>query len=70
MLGGLLLLLLSGYSLSLTEFDMKKIIVAIALALSATVVYANCVTNTTFTRNGIVTCTVCCYSGNCTTTCF
>ena len=48
---------------------MKKIIVAIALALSAGVVYANCVTNTTYTRNGMVVCTVCCYYGNCTTTC-
>ena len=49
---------------------MKKIIVAIALALSATVVYANCVTNTTITRNGMVVCTTCCYTyGNCTTTC-
>jgi hypothetical protein len=49
---------------------MKKLIIGTILALSATAVYANCVTNTTYTRNGMVTCTTCCYYGNCTTTCF
>lgn len=49
---------------------MKKIIIAIALSLTATAVYASCVTNTIFNRDGTMTvCTTCCYSGNCTTTC-
>jgi hypothetical protein len=49
---------------------MKKIIIGIALAMSASVVYANCVTNTIFNRDGTMrVCTTCCYSGNCTTTC-
>lgn len=48
---------------------MKKIIIAIAIAMSATAVYANCVTNTTVTRDGMIVCTTCCNSGNCTTTC-
>jgi len=50
---------------------MKKIIAGVILALSATAVYASCVTNTIINRDGHMTvCTTCCYSGNCTTTCF
>lgn len=48
---------------------MKRFIIGAVLALTAGVVYANCVTNTTITRNGMVTCTTCCYGGSCTTTC-
>jgi hypothetical protein len=48
---------------------MKKIIVAIALSLTATVVYANCITNTVFSGGRMTVCTTCCYYGNCTTTC-
>lgn len=48
---------------------MRKLFVGLGLFLVAGVVYANCVTNTTYTRNGIVICTICCYNGNCTTTC-
>jgi predicted small secreted protein len=49
---------------------MKKYIIGVVLALSAGVVYANCVTNTTFSGGRMIVCTICCYSGNCTTTCF
>jgi len=49
---------------------MKKIIAGVILALSATAVYASCVTNTIINRDGSMTvCTTCCYYGNCTTTC-
>lgn len=49
---------------------MKKIIIALTLAASATVVWANCTTHTVFQGNRMVTCTTCCYGSNCTTTCF
>ena len=49
---------------------MKKLIIGTILALSATAVYANCVTNTVFSGGRMTVCTTCCYSpGNCTTTC-
>jgi hypothetical protein len=48
---------------------MKKFIVGVALALSAGVVYANCVTNTVFSGGRMTVCTTCCYGGNCTTNC-
>jgi hypothetical protein len=48
---------------------MKKFIIGTVLALSATVVYANCVTNTTFSGGRMIVCTTCCYGNNCTTTC-
>ena len=49
---------------------MKRLLIGIIFATSAGVVYANCVTNTIFKRDGTMTvCTTCCYSGNCTTTC-
>jgi hypothetical protein len=49
---------------------MKKYIVAVVLALSASAAYAACVTNTTFSGGRMVTCTTCCYGNNCTTNCF
>jgi hypothetical protein len=50
---------------------MKKYIAGILLAMTATVVYANCTTNTVFLPDGkMMICQTCCYSGNCTTTCF
>lgn len=49
---------------------MKKYIIGAVLALSAGVVYANCVTNTVMSGGQVRICTTCCYSGNCTTTCF
>jgi hypothetical protein len=49
---------------------MKKIIIALTLAASATAVWATCTTHS-YTMNGrFVTCTTCCYGGNCTTNCF
>lgn len=50
---------------------MKKYLIALALALSATAAYAACVTNTTIDRDGrMTTCQICCYGSSCTTTCF
>ena len=48
---------------------MKKIIIGVALALSAGVVYANCVTNTVISGGRMTVCTTCCYGTSCTTTC-
>jgi hypothetical protein len=50
---------------------MKKVIVGVWLSLVATLVYANCTTNTVFLPDGrMMICQTCCYSGNCTTNCF
>jgi len=48
---------------------MKKYIVGVVLALSASAVYAACTTNTIISGGRTLFCTTCCYSGNCTTTC-
>jgi hypothetical protein len=48
---------------------MKKIIIAIALTMSASVALANCVTNTVFSGGRMTICTTCCQFGSCTTTC-
>lgn len=49
---------------------MKKYIVGIILALSATAAYAACTTSTVYSGGRMVTCTTCCYGGNCVTNCF
>lgn len=54
---------------------MKALIVAVAivwgLVTTAEPALAQCTTNTIFTPDGrVVTCQVCCWSGNCTTQCF
>lgn len=50
---------------------MKKYIIAVVLALSASAAYAACTTHTYMASGRMVTCTTCCYSpGNCTTSCF
>lgn len=49
---------------------MKKIIAGILLAMTATVVYAQCTTHTIQSGGKFVTCTTCCYYGSCNTTCF
>lgn len=49
---------------------MKKLIVGLGLAASASFVWANCTTHTYFVNGRMTTCTVCCYGGNCTTSCF
>lgn len=49
---------------------MKKALIAISLITAATAAWAACSTHT-YTINGrTVTCTTCCYFGNCTTNCF
>jgi hypothetical protein len=49
---------------------MKKALVALLLSATATVVYAQCTTHTINSGGRLVTCTTCCYGGNCNTTCF
>jgi hypothetical protein len=49
---------------------MKKAIVGLLLSAVATVVYANCSTHTINSGGKFVTCTTCCYYGNCTTNCY
>jgi heme O synthase-like polyprenyltransferase len=49
---------------------MKKVIAGICFSLFATVVYANCSTHTINSGGKFVTCTTCCYGGNCTTNCY
>ena len=50
---------------------MKKLIIGIWLSMVATVVYANCTTQTYNINGKFTTCTTCCYgNGNCNTTCF
>ena len=49
---------------------MKALIGAVLLAVAG-VAYANCTTNLITYPNGkMVSCTTCCYNGNCTTNCF
>jgi len=48
----------------------KKALASLAALGVATSVYASCSTHT-YTVNGkMMTCTTCCYNGNCTTNCF
>ena len=49
---------------------MRKFLIAAALALTASAAYAYCSTHTIFSGGRVLTCTTCCYGGNCTTTCF
>lgn len=50
---------------------MKKIIMGLCLSAVATLVYANCTTNTVTMPDGrMMFCQTCCYNGNCNTTCF
>lgn len=48
---------------------MKKVIIGLWLALSASIVYASCTTNTYIINGKMTTCTTCCYGSNCTTSC-
>ena len=48
---------------------MKRLLIGIIFATSTTVAYANCVTNTVFSGDGMTVCTTCCNGGNYTTTC-
>ena len=47
-----------------------KQLIAIALLLYTTAVWANCTTHTIVTDTRTVICTTCCYGTSCTTTCF
>jgi hypothetical protein len=49
---------------------MKKIIVGVWFSMVATLVYAQCTTQTYNINGKFTTCTTCCYGGNCNTTCF
>lgn len=49
---------------------MMKTIIGLWLALTATMVWANCTTHTYYANGKTVICTTCCYSGNCTTNCY
>jgi hypothetical protein len=49
---------------------MKKITAAIAGLLFAGAAYASCTTHTYFINGKMVSCTTCCYYGNCTTNCY
>jgi hypothetical protein len=50
---------------------MKKFLAAVIGLGIASVAYANCSTHTVTGPSGkMVTCTTCCYNGNCHTTCF
>ena len=49
---------------------MKKILAAISIALVTTGAWASCSTHTIISGGRMVTCTTCCYFGNCTTNCF
>jgi len=48
----------------------SMIILATLLALASASAFAYCYTHTIMTPNGVIVCQTCCYSGNCTTTCF
>jgi hypothetical protein len=48
----------------------KKALALIGGLAVATSVYAACSTSTVTYNGRIVTCTTCCYGGNCTTNCF
>jgi hypothetical protein len=49
---------------------LAKFLLTCIFASYAVAAYASCSTNTTTYGGKIVTCTTCCYYGNCNTTCF
>ena len=52
---------------------MKKIVAALFAVFAAAygnVAYASCSTHTYFINGKMVSCTTCCYGGNCSTNCF
>lgn len=49
---------------------MKKILAGLGIALVTTGAWASCSTQTIIYGGRMVTCTTCCYFGNCTTNCF
>jgi hypothetical protein len=60
-----------GFGLVLFKgVNMKKALIGAWLAVTASMVWATCTTNTVTYNGRIVTCTTCCFNGNCTTNCF
>lgn len=62
-----------GYILFYRRFGMKKFlatVLAVFAGAYANVAYASCSTHTYIVNGKMVTCTTCCYYGNCTTNCF
>lgn len=49
---------------------MKKAIIGVWLATVAALAWANCTTHTIMQGGRVITCTTCCFYGNCTTNCF
>ena len=49
---------------------MKKALIALWLAASASVTWAACSTHTINSNGRFLTCTTCCIGNNCTTNCF
>jgi hypothetical protein len=48
----------------------KRILAGLGIALITTGAWAQCSTHTIWSNGRSVTCTTCCYFGNCTTNCF
>lgn len=49
---------------------MKKALIGVYLATLATMTWASCTTHTIMSNGRMITCTTCCYGGNCSTNCF
>jgi hypothetical protein len=49
---------------------MKKLALAIAALSFASAAYAACTVNSYYINGKYVTCTTCCYGGNCNTSCY
>ena len=49
---------------------LKRIFAGLGIALITTGAWAQCSTHTIWSNGRSVTCTTCCYYGNCTTNCF
>lgn len=52
------------------KMTMTKTLIAVWLAVTAPFVYATCTYNTVCQNGHCVSCTTCCYGGNCTTNCY
>ena len=49
---------------------MKKLLVGMLFSLVATAAWAACTTHTYYMNGRMVTCTTCCFGGNCNTNCY
>lgn len=49
---------------------MKKLVLALAGLFVASAAYAACTTHSYYVNGRYVTCTTCCYGGNCNTSCY